>query len=362
MARLDKILQVMVENGASDLHLVTGKKPALRIFGKLEYMEKLPVLEDAALRSMLQEIMEHEQMSQFHDTGDVDFSYSYLNRARFRVNYFEQLSGIGSVFRHIPSHIQSLDDLGMPTSLEEAAMLSQGLVLVTGGAGSGKSTTLSAMVNHANTYRRDHILTIEDPVEFVHQSRGCMVNHREVGKHTSTFGSALRAALREDPDIILVGELRDAETIALALEAASSGHLVFGTLPTQSASKSIDRIIDTFPPHQQDKIRVSLSESLKMVIAQSLLPRADQVGRCAALEVLVCTSAVSSMIREGKSYQLSSMMQTGKKHGMRLLDDSLENLLRKGWISRGTALEKASDKKRFSAYEVSEEFEELACA
>ena len=347
MAKIDRLLQVMMEAGASDLHLVVGKKPAMRIDGDLGYMESAPLLEDEALRSMLYEIAAEDKLAQFKENWDIDFGYEVPELARFRVNFFEQRTGIGSVFRLIPSKILSLEALGLPDVIKKSAMYHQGLVLVTGPTGSGKSTTLAAIIDHANTHRKDHILTIEDPIEFVHESQGCIVNHREVGKHTSSFAIALRAALREDPDIILVGEMRDLETIALAIEAASTGHLVFGTLHTQSAPKTVDRIIDVFPPDQQEKIRVTLSETLKMVVAQNLMPRADQSGRCAALEILVCTGAVAAMIREGKTYQLISMMQTGKRHGMRLLDDEIESLLQKGWISPESAFEQSIDKKRF---------------
>ncbi|MBF0288378.1 MAG: type IV pilus twitching motility protein PilT [SAR324 cluster bacterium] len=349
MAKLDKLFQMMMDANASDLHLVTSQKPAMRIDGKLEYVEAAPVLDDESLRSMLYELASEEKLSEFKESRDVDFSYEIEDLARFRANYFEQRTGVGAVFRHIPNNILTLEALGMPKILKKTAMLQQGLVLVTGPTGSGKSTTLAGIIDYANKHRRDHILTIEDPVEFVHESQGCLVNHREVGRHTQSFAVALRAALREDPNIILVGEMRDLETIALAIEAASTGHLVFGTLHTQSATKTVDRIIDVFPTEQQEKIRVTLSETLKVVVAQNLLPRVDQPGRCAVLEILVCTPAVSAMIREGKTYQLISMMQTGKRHGMQLLDDSIEALLNKGWIEPETAHEKSIDKKRFAA-------------
>ncbi len=349
MAKLDKLFQMMIDAKASDLHLVTNQRPAMRIDGKLEYIGAAPVLEDEALRTMLYELIANEKLLEFKETGDADFSYEISDLARFRANYFEQRTGIGAVFRHIPNDILTLEALGMPEILQKTAMLQQGLVLVTGPTGSGKSTTLAGIIDYANTHRQDHILTIEDPVEFVHESRGCLVNHREVGKHTHSFAIALRAALREDPNIILVGEMRDLETIALAIEAASTGHLVFGTLHTQSATKTVDRIVDVFPTDQQEKIRVTLSETLKIVVAQNLLPRVDQPGRCAVLEILVCTPAVASMIREGKTYQLISMMQTGKRYGMQLLDDSIETLLNKGWITPEVAYETAIDKKYFAS-------------
>jgi twitching motility protein PilT len=255
---------------------------------------------------------------------------------------------MGAVFRKIPTTILSAEELGLPPVLTRAAMLRKGLVLVTGPTGSGKSTTLAAMVDYANRNRKDHILTIEDPIEFVHQSKNCIVNHREIGLHTITFGSALRGALREDPDIILVGEMRDLETIALAVEAAATGHLVFGTLHTENASKTVDRIIEVFPASEQPQIRNTLSTALRVVVAQNLFKRIDKKGRCAALEILVCTPAVSNLIRDAKTVQIASLMQTGKNVGMQTLDDAIQDLLTKKWISPEEAYEKAIDKNRFA--------------
>jgi twitching motility protein PilT len=258
-----------------------------------------------------------------------------------------QKYGIGAVFREIPSDILTTEQLGLPPVCKKFAMLQKGLVLVTGPTGSGKSTTLAATIDYANKMRKDHIITVEDPIEFVHKSQGCIVNHRELGTHTKSFSAALRGALREDPDIILVGEMRDLETIQLALEAASTGHLVFGTLHTTSAPKTVDRVVDVFPANQQAQIRTTLSESLKGVIAQNLFKRIDKKGRCAALEILVVTYAVSNLIREAKTHQLPSAMQTGKKYGMQTLDDAIMELLMKKWISPEDAYDKAIDKQKF---------------
>ncbi|MCH8157532.1 MAG: type IV pilus twitching motility protein PilT, partial [Nitrospinae bacterium] len=283
----------------------------------------------------------------FEETGDVDFAYEIPNLARYRVNYFQQKWGVGAVFREIPSIILTAEQLGLPSVVTKLAMAHKGMILVTGPTGSGKSTTLAAMMDYVNKNKKSHILTVEDPVEFVHKSQGCIVNHREVGIHTKSFKSALRGALREDPDIILVGEMRDLETIELALEAASTGHLVFGTLHTQSAAKTIDRVIDVFPAHQQSQIRTTLSESLKGVIAQNLFKRIDKKGRIAVLEILVVTPAVSNLIREGKTFQIPSAIQTGKKYGMVSLDDAILDALNSKKISPEDAYEKSIVKERF---------------
>jgi twitching motility protein PilT len=267
--------------------------------------------------------------------------------ARFRANFFMQKYGCGAVFRQIPTKIVTADELGLPPILKKSAMLHKGLVLVTGPTGSGKSTTLAAMLDHANKSRKDHIITIEDPIEFVHTPQGCLVNHREVGTHTRSFAAALRGALREDPDIILVGEMRDLETIRLALEAANTGHLVFGTVHTTNAAKTIDRIIEVFPAEEQAQVRNGLSTGLKVVVAQGLFKRIDKKGRCAAMEILVCTAAVGNLIREGKIVQIPSMIQTGKQFGMQTLDDAIMGLLTKGWISPDEAYDKCIDKNKF---------------
>ena len=301
MAKIDAFFKLMDDTGASDLHLVSGNPPVLRVRGDMERV-KFKVLQHEELKAMLFEICPEEKAKQFEETGDIDFAYELPALARYRANFFMQKNGIAGVFRQIPSKILTVEELGLPPTLGSLAMLQKGLVLVTGPTGSGKSTTLAAIVDHANKMRKDNIITIEDPVEFVHTSQNCMISHREVGRDTKSFAAALRGALREDPDIILVGEMRDLETIFLAIEAASTGHLVFGTLHTQNASKTVDRIIDIFPANQQAQIRATLADTLKAVVAQTLFKRIDVKGRCAALEILIVTPAVANLIREGKTY------------------------------------------------------------
>jgi len=347
MANIDTLFKTMLEQGASDLHLVAGQKPTLRIHGDLERLESHDVLENDALRGMLYEITPSSKKADFEKTGDVDFGYELPGLARFRANLFQQKYGCAAVFRQIPSTILSAEALGLPPILTRAALLHKGLVLVTGPTGSGKSTTLAAIIDYANTHRKDHIITVEDPIEFVHQSHGCIVNHREVGLHTTSFATALRGALREDPDIILVGEMRDLETIRLAVEAAATGHLVFGTLHTTNAPKTVDRIVEVFPYAEQTQIRNTLSTSLKVIVAQNLFKRIDKKGRCAALEIMVCTPAIANLIRESKTAQMPSMIQTGKKVGMQSLDEAIMDLLNKKWISPEEAYDKCTDKSRF---------------
>ena len=349
MAKIDAFFKLMNEQGASDLHLVAGSQPILRVNGEMERV-KYKVMENDELKAMLYEIAPEDKLKVFEETGDIDFAYEIPNLARYRANFFQQKWGIGAVFREIPSKILTAEDLGLPPVVKKFAALNKGMVLVTGPTGSGKSTTLAAMMDHANKTRKDHILTVEDPVEFVHKSQSCIVNHREVGMHTKSFGSALKGALREDPDIILVGEMRDLETIHLALEAASTGHLVFGTLHTPSAAKTIDRVIDVFPANQQAQIRTTLSEALKGVVAQNLFKRIDKKGRVAVLEILVVTAATSNLIREGKTFQIPSVIQTGKKYGMRSLDDSILEFLQAKKISPEEAYNKAIVKERFVQY------------
>jgi len=346
MAKLDAFFKLMFDTGASDLHIVAGQPPILRVHGELERIKYDP-LDDEHLRQMLYEIAPEQKIKTYEETGDVDFGYEIPNVARFRANYFMQKYGCGAVFRQIPTKILTADELGLPPILKKSAMLHKGLVLVTGPTGSGKSTTLAAVVDHANKHRKDHIITIEDPIEFVHESQGCLVNHREVGAHTRSFSAALRGALREDPDIILVGEMRDLETIRLALEAANTGHLVFGTLHTTSAAKTIDRVIEVFPAEEQAQVRNGLSTGLKVVVAQNLFKRVDKKGRCAALEILVCTAAVGNLIREGKTVQIPSAIQTGKQFGMVTLDDAIMGVLQKGWIGPDEAYDKCIDKSKF---------------
>jgi twitching motility protein PilT len=349
MAKIDAFFQLMHDQGASDLHLVTGQQPALRIRGEIERI-KYNVLENDELKAMLYEIAPEHKVKQFEEVGDVDFAYEIPNLARYRANFFMQKYGVAAVFREVPTKIMTAQQLGLPPVVSRLASLPRGLVLVTGPTGSGKSTTLAAIIDEANRTRKDHIITIEDPIEFVHQSQGCIVNHREVGIHTKTFSAALRGALREDPDIILVGELRDLETIQMAIEAASTGHLVFGTLHTTSAAKTVDRIIEVFPASEQMQIRSTLADGLRAVIAQVLFKRIDKKARIPALEILIANSAVRNLIRESKTYQLPSMMQTGKKYGMQLLDDAIMDLMNKGWISPDDAYSKANDKTKFRPF------------
>ncbi len=346
MAKIDAFFKLMHDQGASDLHLVAGQPPALRINGEMERV-KYKVLDSDDLREMLYEIAPEEKIKIFEEKGDLDFGYEIPNVARYRANFFMQRNGVAAVFREIPSAILTPEQLGLPPVMTKLAMLPRGLVLVTGPTGSGKSTTLAAIIDVANRRRKDHIITIEDPIEFVHQSKGCIVNHREVGVHTKSFSAALRGALREDPDIILVGEMRDLETISLAIEAASTGHLVFSTVHTTSAAKTLDRIIEVFPSHEQAQIRSTLADGIRAVIGQTLMKRIDKRGRVAAFEILIGTPAVRNLVREAKTHQINSMIQTGKKYGMQLLDDAIMDLCKQGKISPDDAYTRANEKARF---------------
>ena len=354
MAKIDAFFNLMMQQKASDLHLASGNPPMLRINGELRRVD-YPELVSDELKSMLYEIAPDVKIKLYEETGDVDFGYEIPEVARFRANFFNQKSGVSAVFRQIPATVLSFEDFEsfdapLPPVLKKMAMLNKGLVVVTGPTGSGKSTTLAAMIDYANKNRKDHILTVEDPIEFVHKSRECLVNHREVGMHTKSFSSALKGALREDPDIILVGEMRDLETIELALTAASTGHLVFGTLHTPSAAKTVDRIIDVFPGDQQNKIKSTLSEALRGVVAQNLFKRIDKPGRVAALEILVFTTAVSNLVREGKTHQIPGMIQVGKKLGNMPLDDSIMEHVRNKRISPEEAYDKCLDKKKLRPF------------
>jgi len=348
MAKIDAFFKLMNEQGASDLHLASGQPPALRVRGEIERV-KFKVLDSDDLRGMLYEIAPEQKIKIFEESGDIDFGYEIPGLARYRANFFMQRNGVAAVFREIPSAIMTADQLGLPPVVSKLATLPRGLVLVTGPTGSGKSTTLAAIIDVANRTRKDHIITVEDPIEFVHHSQGCIVNHREIGVHTNSFSTALRGALREDPDIILVGEMRDLETISLAVEAASTGHLVFSTLHTSSAYKSVDRVIEVFPSQEQPLIRSTLADGIRAVIAQTLFKRIDRKGRVAALEILIANPAVRNLIREGKTHQIPSMIQTGKKYGMVLLDDSIMDLYKKGFISAEEAYAKSNEKGRFRA-------------
>jgi twitching motility protein PilT len=346
MAQIDAFFKLMNDEGASDLHMVAEQQPILRIRGDMERV-KFKKMENEELKSMLYEICPEDKIKIFEELGDVDFGYEIQGLARYRCNFFRQKYGIGAVFREIPSDILTCEQLGLPKVISRLAYLPKGLVLVTGPTGSGKSTTLAAIIDEINRNRKDHILTIEDPIEFVHRSQKCIVNHREVGQHTKSFSAALRGALREDPDIIMIGEMRDLETVSLAMEAAMTGHLVFGTLHTLNAMKTVDRVVEIFPANQQGQVRSTLSDALKAVVSQTLFKRVDIKGRCAALEVLIATPAVRNLIREGKTYQIASVMQTGKKYGMRTLDDSIMEYLDRRMISAEDAYSNAVEKSKF---------------
>ncbi|MBD3161218.1 MAG: PilT/PilU family type 4a pilus ATPase [Candidatus Eisenbacteria bacterium] len=346
MAGIDAIFRMVKEQGASDLHISTGAAPVLRLHGEL-YPVEYPELSADQARRLLLEMMTEEQREQFEEDRDIDFAYELPGELRVRCNIFEQIHGIAGAFRLLPSKIFTLEELGLPPQIENFAKLRKGLVVVTGPPGSGKSSTLAALIHYINQNQRKHIITIEDPVEFVHRNVRCLINQREVGRSARTFASALRAALREDPDILLVGEMRDLETMQLAITAAETGQLVFGTLHTASAAQTIDRIIDAFTEEKQAQIRVMLSESLRGVVAQRLLRRADENGRIAAVEILVSNVAISSLIRERKTFQIPSQIQTGRKEGMQLLDTHLMQLVKAGVIRPEEAFLNAVAKESF---------------
>lgn len=348
-AQIDQFLRLLVQQGGSDLHLSCGNPPILRVHGHLQRV-KFRDLTEQDMTALLLEILLPYQKERYLETNDLDFAYEIPGVARFRGNALRQHRGPAAVFRVIPSRVLSADEINLPPAIRNFAQLHKGLVLVTGPTGSGKSTTLAAMIDLINDTRPEHILSIEDPIEFVHQSKKSLVNQREVGPHTKSFASALKAALREDPDVILVGEMRDQETIALALTAAETGHLVFGTLHTNSAHKTVDRIIDTFPGELQSQVRSMLSETLKGVVAQQLLRKKGGQGRVAAHEILVGTPAVANQIREGKTFQIPSIIQTGKKDGMVLMDQSILGFLMAGVIDAEEAYAKALDKAAFRQY------------
>jgi twitching motility protein PilT len=347
MAVIDTYFKEMKERGASDLHMIIGFPPLLRLRGDLVPTEH-PVLTPESNQEILFEILTPKRQSYVEKNRDFDLAYELENTGRFRCNFFYQQRGISAVFRIIPTKILTLEQLNMPEAIKTIAEFRQGLVLVTGPTGSGKSTTLAAIIDYINNSRDGHIITIEDPLEFVHPNKKCLFSQREIGTHARSFADALRVASREDPDIILVGEMRDLETISLALTCAELGILVFGTLHTNSAAKTIDRIINAFPTDQQEQTRTMLSESLKAVIAQQLLKTKDGIGRCAAVEILIGSSALASMIREGKISQISSIIQTGTSVGMQSMDQHLKQLIDKEKITREAAYEKAIDKSLFS--------------
>ncbi|MDX6443050.1 MAG: twitching motility protein PilT [Blastocatellia bacterium] len=333
MARLDDLLRQMKQHGASDLHVTSGSAPYMRIHGDMVKLNYRNVSSETC-QSLIFEILTDKQKELFTENWDLDLSYPLAGVGRFRVNVFMQRNGISSVFRLIPENIKTIEELDLPEQLAGLIDASEGLVLVTGPTGSGKSTTLASLIHTINLKQQAHIITIEDPIEFVHENRRCLISQRELASHTKSFGAALRAALREDPDIILVGEMRDLETISLAITAAETGHLVFATLHTNSAIKTIDRVIDVFPEGQQTQIRVMLSESLRGVVAQALLPRPDHQGRVPVVEVLVNVPAVANLIREGKTHQISSVMQTGRAHGMVTFEGAIHDLIQKNLISK----------------------------
>lgn len=344
---ISELLTFSVQNKASDLHLSAGLPPMIRVDGDIRRID-MPPLEHKVVQALIYDVMSDRDRKDYEEFLEKDFAFEIPNLARFRVNAFNQSRGAAAVFRTIPNKIQSMTELGLPKIFEEIATYHRGLVLVTGPTGSGKSTTLAALVDHINTHRAGHIITIEDPIEFVHHSKKSVINQRELYSHTHGFSEALRSALREDPDVILVGELRDLETIRLALTAAETGHLVFGTLHTSSAAKTIDRLVDVFPAGEKDMVRTMLSESLKAVISQTLLKKVGG-GRVAALEIMICNAAIRNLIRENKVAQMYSTIQTSQAQGMQTLDQALKELVDKGLVARLDAREKAVSKDIFGA-------------
>ncbi|MCX5662850.1 MAG: type IV pilus twitching motility protein PilT [Planctomycetota bacterium] len=354
MAKIDALFRMVKEKKASDLHMLQGLPPKLRVHGDLEAIEGHPILTEESLKEYLHEIARPDQIAKYETTGDLDFAYGLEGVARFRCNYLKQVHGRGAVFRQIPDKILTVDDLGMPKAISALAHLRSGLVLVTGPTGSGKSTTLAAVIDLINRTYKKHVITIEDPIEFVHENRNSVITQREVGFHTDGFAEALRAAVREDPDVILVGEMRDLETISLALTAAELGLLVFGTLHTNSAAKTIDRVIDVFPASRQPMVRTMLAESVAAIVSQLLLKKKDGKGRVAALEILLRKEGMSNMIREGAISKILSLMETSRADGMQLMDHHLMTLYRDGAIDGNAAYMKAFNKSAFEPYRTAE--------
>ena len=340
---IPELLEVMLERGASDLHITVGTPPTIRLHGDLIWLDGYPILEARAIQGMIYAILPQKMRERLEQELELDTSYSLPGRARFRVNVYYQRDSIGAAFRLIPYEIKSVETLELPSVVADLARYPRGFVVVTGPAGSGKSTTLAALVDIVNRERRAHIMTVEDPIEFLHKHNNCVVNQREVGADTHSFAQALKHVLRQDPDVILVGEMRDLETISTAITAAETGHLVFATLHTQDAPQTIDRIIDVFPPHQQQQVRVQLATTLQGVVTQQLMQTGDGHGRVVAVEVLVCTPAVRNLIREGKVHQIYSIMQAGGRFGMQTMDQSLATLVKAGKISQQLAYERCHD-------------------
>ena len=336
MARIDSIFRLVKEQGASDLHLGAGEAPRLRLYGQIEPIDSTP-LSDAQVRELIYEILNDEQIQHFDRCHDLDFAYEVENFIRVRCNIYEAVRGMAGAFRILPSRVPSLEELGLPEGIASLGERKRGLIVVTGPPGCGKSTTQAALLDSINKTQKRHIITIEDPVEYLHTSELSLIHQREVNRHTESFASALRAALREDPNIILVGEMRDTETVALAVTAAETGQLVLGTLHTSSAPQTVDRIIDTFPTERQEQVRAMLAESLRGVVAQKLLPRPDEKGMVAAVELLMGTRAVANLIRERKTHMLEGVLQAGRKEGMQTMEMAVEELLRRGTISSETA-------------------------
>ncbi len=340
---IPELLDLVIQRGGSDLHLTAGSAPVIRLHGDLERLPEYPPLSRDGLRAMIYAILPQRRREQLEQDLELDISYSLPGKARFRVNVYFQRDSLGAAFRLIPFEIRTVDELGLPPIVSELARYPRGFVAVTGPTGSGKSTTLAALVDIVNTERQAHIVTVEDPIEFLHKHKNSIVNQREVGADTHSFAQALKHVLRQDPDVILVGEMRDLETIQTAITAAETGHLVFATLHTQDAPQTIDRIIDVFPPHQQQQVRVQLSTTLQAVVTQQLLQTADGHSRVAAAEVLIATSAVRNLIREGKVHQVYSVMQAGGRFGMRTMDASLAELVRAGKVTHQLAMERSHD-------------------
>ncbi|HEX4953699.1 MAG TPA: type IV pilus twitching motility protein PilT [Thermoanaerobaculia bacterium] len=344
MARLHQLFEMLKAEGGSDLHLASGQRPRLRLRGHLGEIKSWEKLSPGALGELLRELVDDADWQEYLETGDLDFAYGLEGVARFRANYLRQEQGPAAVFRMIPEKIATVEQLGLPSAIEALAHLRSGLVLVTGPTGSGKSTTLAAVIDRINSTYEKHVLTIEDPIEFVHPTKKAVFSQREVGRHVPSFAAALKAAVRQDADVILVGEMRDLETISLAIKAAEMGTLVFGTLHTNSAAKTIDRLVDAFPPEEQPQIRTTLAESIVGIVSQLLLPTADGKGRVAAFEILLKASGVANLIREGNTPMLVSVIQGGKGQGMRLMDDSLVELVQGGRVTAAEALRRAADR------------------